>query len=133
MMTDALFEKRFFNCELPPDQFDHTAHLRLAWLQLSKNELEGAIAKVATTIKNYTIHHEAQNKYHHTLTIASVKVVYHFRLKSKQDSFKGFLEEFPRLQSSFKELIDSHYGFDIFASAEAKTTYLEPDLLPFDG
>ena len=132
-MTDALFEERFFACELPPGEFDHKAHLRLAWLQLSKHELEKAIENVSSAIKKYTTHHGAQAKYHHTLTVASVKVVHHFRLKSKQDSFEGFLKEFPRLEFSFKELIDSHYGFDIFTSEEAKTEYLTPDLLPFDA
>ena len=40
--------------------------------------------------------------------------------------------EFPRLKNNFRELISSHYGFDIYNSEKAKMKYLEPDLLPFD-
>jgi hypothetical protein len=72
------------------------------------------------------------DKYNTTLTIAAIKAVYHFMLKSESDNFKDFIDEFPRLKYNFRELMASHYELYIFNSDKAKKEYLEPDLIPFD-
>jgi hypothetical protein len=70
-------------------------------------------------------------KFHTTLTMASVKVVNHFYQKSTSETFQDFMTEFPRLKTGFKQLLDQHYGFDIYNSLEARKIYLAPDLLAF--
>ena len=52
--------------------------------------------------------------------------------KSDSDNFKDFITEFPRLNYNFKELMNFHYGFDIYNSEKAKREFLKPDLVPFD-
>ena len=74
----------------------------------------------------------AENKYNTTLTLAAIKAVYHFILKSDANSFREFIIEFPRLKNNFRELMACHYGVDIYNSQKAKMKFLEPDLLPFD-
>ena len=51
--------------------------------------------------------------------------------QSKTDNFKDFILEHPQLKNNFRDLIARHYSFDIFKSNEAKSHYLEPDLIPF--
>ena len=131
-LTDQEFEKRFVNCNLDPAIFTHEAHLRLAWLYLQKYGVEKTEGLIQDQLKKYVTSLGANDKYHATLTVAAIKAVHHFLSRSTTDNFRDFIAECPRLKTNFKELIGSHYGFDIYKSEEARLNYLEPDLLPFD-
>ena len=131
-MKDAQFEEQFANCTLNPDLFSHEAHLRLAWIHIGKYGLERAIKNVSAQLINFTIFLGETDKYNETVTVAAVKIVNHFRLKSHCDNFKDFIHAHPRLLNNFKELLESHYTTDIFVSEKAKKVYLKPELIPFD-
>ena len=130
-LTDSEFEIQFESCQLLPDLFNHEAHLRLAWIYINKYGLDEAIDKICVQLSNYTKHLGAGDKFNKTVTIAAIRAVYHFMLKSNSDTFKKFIAAHPDLKFRFKELLNTHYGFNIF-SEKAKKEYLEPDLLPFD-
>jgi N-formylglutamate deformylase len=51
--------------------------------------------------------------------------------KSNFQTFDEFITNEEKLKNDFKDIINQHYGFDIFQSLEAKKKYLEPDLLEF--
>lgn len=130
--SDLAFVTAFQQCRLRPEQFGHEAHLRLAWLYLENYGLEKAIQLVQKDLKKYVSHWGASDKYNTTLTIASVRAVYHFMERSESNTFKEFIAEFPKLKYQFMELLSCHYAIDIFNSEAAKVAYLEPELLPFD-
>lgn len=131
-LSDAEFLTAFENCKLPPTLFTHEAHLRLAWLHLKASGVEVTVDTILKQIANYAAHFGAPGKFNVTLTVAAIKIVHHFQLKSSSDNFVEFMLEFPQLKSDFKDLISAHYGFDIFNSQRAKVEYLAPDLLPYD-
>ena len=131
-LSDSDFEQKLINCELNPSNFTHEAHLRLAWININKYGIKQAEIKIQNQLQKFVEFVGAQDKYNMTLTLAAIKAVYHFMLKSNSDNFKNFIIEFPRLKYNFKELIDYHYGFDIYNSDKAKKEFLEPDLAPFD-
>lgn len=131
-LTDFDFEQQFENGAFNPTHFTHEAHLRLAWIHIKKYGIEKAEINIQNQILKFVDLVGAKDKYNMTLTLAAIKAVHHFILQSNADNFIDFIKEFPRLKYNFKELIASHYGFDIYHSKEAKTTFLEPDLLPFD-
>ena len=131
-LSGSDFEKKFINCELNPMGFTHEAHLRLAWININKYGIKQAEKNIQSGLQNFVEFVGAKDKYNTTLTLASIKAVYHFMLKSKSDNFKDFITEFPRLKNNFKELLASHYGFDIYNSDKAKAEFLGPDLIPFD-
>jgi hypothetical protein len=131
-LTDDAFEKQFKHGLLHPSYFTHEAHLRLAWIHITKYGLENAIENVTTQLQAFTKLQGEETKYNQTVTIAAVRAVFHFILKSESDNFRDFIEEFPRLKFDFSELLGYHYAFNIFTSEEAKMNYMEPDLLPFD-
>jgi len=131
-LSDAEFEKQFINCELSPDIFSHEAHLRLAWINIKKYGIKKAVTNLQGQLREYVKSVGAENKYNTTLTLAAIKAVYYFMLKSYSNSFRGFMIEFPRLKNNFRELMSCHYGFDIYNSEKAKMKFLQPDLLPFD-
>jgi len=130
--TDAEFEQLFKSCELPPVEFSHEAHLRLAWLHISQYGIVHAEENIQNQLQKFVAFVGAKDKYHTTLTIAAIRAVYHFMLKSKSDNFEDFIVEFPQLKHKFKTLMGAHYSFDIFSSAKAKVEFLQPDLNPFD-
>ena len=131
-LTDDAFEKQFKHGLLHPSYFTHEAHLRLAWIHITKYGLENAIENITSQLEAFTKLNNEETKYNKTVTIAAIRAVFHFILKSKSDNFKDFIDEFPRLLFEFRDLLGYHYAFHIFDSEEARTTYLEPDLQPFD-
>ena len=131
-LSDTTFETQFANCQLSPALFSHEAHLRLAWIHITKYGIEQALINIQSQLQDFVSHVGAKDKYNKTLTIAATKAVYHFTLKSSSVTFKEFIEEFPRLQYNFKELMEAHYSMDIFTLEKAKKQYILPDLLPFD-
>jgi N-formylglutamate deformylase len=131
-LTDIEFENRFNNCTLNPSLFTHEAHLRLAWINIDMYGIDIASINIQKQLEQFVAAVGAQDKYNKTLTLAALKTVNHFKLKSKSKTFKEFINEFPRLKTSFRELITSHYSFDIYNSALTKKEFLQPDLLPYD-
>lgn len=130
-LNDDVFEKLFETCELSPDLFNHEAHLRLAWIHIEKYGLEQAIQNIENQLKKFVAHVGAKNKYHQTLTIVAVRVVHHFAQQAKEKSFQSFIQQFPDLKNNFKQLINSHYTYDVFNSEKARILYQEPDADPF--
>ncbi len=130
--SDSKFIQQFINCELDPAEFSHEAHLRLAWININRYGVSQAETNIQNQLQNFVQHFGVKDKYNKTLTIAATKAVYHFMLKSKSGNFNAFLLEFPSLKYNFKELMNSHYSFDIYNSDKAKSEFLEPDLIPFD-
>jgi len=130
--SDDQFAILFESCELAPELFSHEAHLRLAWIHISKYGTVKAIDNITKQIKVFATNLGSPQKYNHTVTIAAIKAVAHFMNKSEANDFKGLMKEFPRLKDNFKELLFAHYSINIFTSELAKQEYLEPDLVPFD-
>ena len=132
LLSDTQFEQAFELKSLPAQSFTHEAHLRLAWIHISKYGLTKAIGNVCIQISEYAQSLGVPEKFNMTVTVAAVKAVYHFTNRSQSNDFYELIEEFPRLKTNFKGLVNSHYGFDIFKSGKAKKEFLEPDLVPFD-
>jgi len=131
-LSDTEFETAFSDCTLDPKLFSHEAHLRLAWIHITKYGIDTAVNNVKNQIKNYVASLGAEDKYNETMTIAGVRVVYHFVLHSKVSNFPDFINEHQQLKGNFKGLLLSHYKTNIFESETAKKTFIEPELIPFD-
>ena len=130
--SDAEFERQFQTGALSPAVFSHEAHLRLAWIHIRHYGVQQAIENICFQLKAYVQQLGAAGKFNKTVTVAAVKAVNHFMLKSYADNFYDFIHEFPRLKYNFKDLMAFHYQTDIYNNQKAKTEFLEPDLLPFD-
>ncbi|MBT8183951.1 MAG: hypothetical protein KJN76_03855 [Eudoraea sp.] len=131
-LTDEAFETAIRESTLHPSLFSHEAHLRLAWIHIGKYGVDQAIVNICDQLKRYVYNIGAARKYNSTVTIAAIRAVFHFRLKSVSTDFFDFIQEFPNLKNNFRSLLAQHYSIDIFGSEKAKQSYLEPDLLPFD-
>jgi len=131
-LTDSNFIGQFANGSLNPEIFNHEAHLRLAWLYIEEFGLKQAEKDIQNQLQNFVEIVGAKDKYHKTLTIVAIRIVNHFMRKSKSYNFTNFINEFPQLKSEFKELVNTHYSFNIFSSDKARKEFLKPDLLNFE-
>ncbi|MEO0732127.1 MAG: hypothetical protein AAFZ52_04795 [Bacteroidota bacterium] len=131
-LSDTEFAEQFSRATLKPALFSHEAHLRLAWIHLRRYGKHQAEQNIPEQLQHFVTSLGARDKYNATLTLAAVKAVHHFILKSRSDNFPDFIREFPQLKHNFKGLLACHYGFDIYRSERAKREFLTPDLLPFD-
>lgn len=131
-LTDLEFENQFSDYSLNPKLFTHEAHIRLAWIHITKYGLQQAELNINSQILKYVTALNAQAKYNATVTIAGIKVVNHFILHSASKDFGQFKKENTRLFTDFKGLLMTHYKTNIFESSEAKNKFIEPDLMPFD-
>lgn len=131
-LSDRELEFQFSNGTLDPELFSHEAHLRVTWIYISKYGITEALKSISFQLLNYVTNLGERNKYNATLTVAAIKIVHHFMLKSKTETFKEFILENHSLKDNFKELLNWHYTTNIIVSAEASHEYIAPDLLPFD-
>lgn len=132
ILSDDQFELYFSKCELAPELFSHEAHIRLAWIHITRYGIDQAVTNIQSQLKAYTKYVGAEDKYNVTVTVAACRAVYHFMLKTDSNSFIEFINKNERLLTHFKQLMEAHYTTNIFESIRAKEAYLEPELLPFD-
>ncbi len=131
-LTDIEFESQLSACSMDPAIFSHDAHLRLAWIHIYKYGVNKAAENISFQLRRFVESLGASDKYNQTVTIAAIRAVNHFMLKSDTGNFIDFITRNPRLKTHFKEILSQHYTTDIFRSKQAKNEYLEPELLPFD-
>ena len=132
-LSDNDFIAQFETFELPENWFTHEAHLRLAYILLKRHGVLQSIQKMCAQIKQFDHHFGDGTKYHHTITIAAIKTVNHFMLKSSSTNIRALLQEFPQLKSNFFGLLKCHYSPKILESNKSRVSYIEPDLLPYDS
>ncbi|HEX7845868.1 MAG TPA: hypothetical protein VF476_08730 [Chitinophagaceae bacterium] len=130
-LNDKEFEQQFRDCKFDPATFSHEAHLRLAWIHIQNYGTEKAVKNIREQLQNFVEHIGATGKYNDTLTVAAVMAVSHFIKRSGANNFAGFIQEFPRLKTNFRDLIQTHYSEDIFKLEVYKKEYVQPDLLAF--
>jgi hypothetical protein len=109
-------------------RFGHREHLHLAWLAVRRHGAAGATDLVSAGIQRTARYAGAPQKYHATVTAAWIKLVAH-HVPDGPDDFSAFLDHNPRLLD--KRLLTGHYTSARLASAEAKRTWVDPDLAPF--
>lgn len=123
----ALFEK----CTLDSTLFTHEAHLRITWIYIKRDGIKLTIQNLPIRLQDYVNSIGNNDKFNKPLTIAAIKAINHFMLRSESDNFEDFIIEFPRLKFHFNTLMAAHYKIDIFNSPKAMHQYIEPDLLAF--
>ena len=128
-LDDQAFKCSFEGRTLLPEVFNHEAHLRLAWIYLEELGVEQTQLTFPRQLRAYVSYLDAEDKYHETLTRMAIRAIEHFRQKSPGISFYELLNVYPALSSDFKNLINSHYTFDLFALERARSEFVAPDIL----
>ena len=126
-LSDEGLVEEFESCRLPTANFHHADHIRLAWIYLGRMNEEEATRRIEASIRRYAEHNGIGQKYHHTITLAWMKLVAAARRATPLAMcFDEFAEHHP-------ELLDVHqmkkyYSPEVLAGSEARAGWVEPDL-----
>jgi hypothetical protein len=113
----------FEACTLPPDEFTHRSHVRLAWLYLRDAPLLETLTRYSEGIKRYAGSLGASAKYHETITWAFLFLIHERMQHTAAATFDEFAVENEDL---FGPILDRYYTTDALTSDVAKRTFILP-------
>jgi hypothetical protein len=132
-MTDDALLRQFEDGTFPFDQWVHRAHVKVAYLYLTKYPLKIAAVKMRAGIRAYNAGHcvpdEPTRGYHATITLAWLRIIHTtIHLYGRADSADEFVDSQPQLLE--KKSLRLFYSPELMMSARAKREFVEPDLAP---
>jgi hypothetical protein len=154
-MTDDEFLTAFQACTLTRPQWTHEAHVRMAWLYLTRLPFVEALDRVRTGIRKLNdrigqplITHRAPsqysckttrvtgstgdpNGYHETITVAFARLIAS-RVRLGED-FPAFRDRNPDLFDRTLPALLRHYSKERLWSPEARRWFIEPDVEMLPG
>lgn len=96
--SDEDFLRAFEDLSFPVELFHHREHIRVAWLYLKSSDATRAAERMSAGIRRFANHHGATQKYHHTLTLAWMRLVASALVETPDGyTFAQFLAEHPEL------------------------------------
>lgn len=127
--SDEDFLRAFEHLSLPANLFHHREHLRVAWLYLNSSDASRAAERMTVGIRQFASHHGATQKYHHTLTLAWMRLVAASLVETPEDyTFEKFLAAHPDLTD--KNIVGKYYSKELLQTPAAREGWVEPDLQP---
>lgn len=127
--SDEDFLRAFEALSFPADQFHHREHIRVAWLYLKSSDATRAAERMCAGILRFANHHGATQKYHHTLTLAWMRLVAAALVETPEShNFTQFLAE--HLELGDKDLLKRYYSTELLQTNAAREGWVEPDLQP---
>jgi hypothetical protein len=125
--TDQDFREAFESLKIPNEMFHHREHIRLAWIYSRQYPQEQGLALMVQGIQAFAKHHGAAAKYHHTITVAWMRLVRQAsRLAPSAPDFNTFASAHPRLFNP--GLLEYYYSKARLQSDAARHDWREPDL-----
>lgn len=116
---------------LAPADFSHRAHVCAAWQCLREAPFETASARFVGLIKGYVAHLGAGDKYHHTLTLALLRLIA-ARMADDLD-WPDFAATNADLLTNARGILARHYSDTRLHSTTARHEFVAPDLEPLPG
>jgi len=118
------------SCEFIASDFDHRAHLRLAYIHLAENNADKSSELMRDTLNRFLLHNGVDpSKYHETITKAWILAVHHFMNKSgSSSSADELIDSHPEMLD--KNIMMTHYSAEVLFSDEARAAFVQPDLDP---
>jgi hypothetical protein len=129
-LNDTEFLFQFENQTLDMRHFNHMGHLRLAWLYLSRYDVDTAVKLVCSRIQAYATSLGASRKFHLTITNALVRIMAKRRDNMQKKEWELFLLENQDLVNDAISVLDQHFSKGLLFSEQARTTLVQPDKKP---
>lgn len=126
---DLAFAEAVENCTFPGADFHHREHVRLAWVYLLRFGAEAAERRIEETIRRYAAAQGATQKYHHTITLAWMRLVEAaLEASPEEGEFPAFAAAHPELFQA--EALERHYTKARLRTEEARAGFVAPDRAP---
>jgi hypothetical protein len=150
-LDDAELVAAFEKALLPPEKWNHRAHVRVAFVYARQFGLETAVARMRSGLLALNAAHQVPDAvdrgYHETITVAFLRLIHaacqqprdprlRVGLPGEEAAGKGqafatsaeFCGAHPELMT--KEALLAYYSRDRLKSSTAKAAFVEPDLRP---
>jgi hypothetical protein len=125
-MTDTEFQEAFESGALPPEEFHHRDHVRLAWLYLRQEPLLTAIERFTAGLRCFAARAGKPERYHETVTWAYLLLIHERMRSGSADTFDAFLEANADLVGDPSPLT-LYYRGETLASDFARRVFVMPD------
>jgi hypothetical protein len=126
-MTDDEFLAAFESAAIPRPEWTHEAHVRMAWLYLTRLALAEALHRVRDGIQKLNAANGVADGYHETITVAFVRVIA-ARLEPGE-GYAAFRARNPELFDRTLAALLRHYSKERLYSPEARRAFIEPDAM----
>jgi len=126
-VDDHEFITAFEACTLPPSEFHHRDHVRLAWIYLREDELLPALTRFATSLRRYATSLGAASKYHETITWAFLFLIHERMQRTPCEDFATFASLNEDLLAWHPSVLERYYTPALLGSELARTTFVMPD------
>jgi hypothetical protein len=128
-MTDEAFARAFEDGTITPADFDHVAHVRVAWVYLREAaSVEEALPRMRDAIRRFAAAAGASQKYHETITVLWMRLLAEVKARGASGELADVLRAHPALAD--KELPLQYYSRERLFSDEARAAWVEPDRQP---
>jgi hypothetical protein len=128
-VDDREFVAQFEACTLPPAQFHHRNHVRLAWLYLKEAPLLEALSRFRTSLQRYARSLGASAKYHETITFAFLFLIHERMHRAEAATFDEFADANGEL---FDAILLRYYREETLGSELARRVFVWPDRVAGD-
>jgi hypothetical protein len=126
-MTDEAFARAFEEGSITPAQFDHVAHVRLAWVYLREAEsMDAALSRMRAAIRRFAAAAGVPQKYHETITVLWMRLLAGARDAGASGELSDVLRDHPALAD--KDLPLEYYSRERLFGDEARAAWVEPDI-----
>ncbi len=126
---EQLFLAALEAATLPPDEFDHAAHVRAGYLYLRRHAFPQATAAMCATIARYSRAIGKPGRYHETITVAFMALI-NAQLRRDGDSgdWEAFRAASPQLFRP--DVLLAYYPREVLESPGARAMFT---LMPLAG
>jgi len=125
---DQTFRQQMESSTFPAADFNHRAHLRLAYVYLCESNPDTATDQMRDTLNQFHIHNKVDpEKFHETLTKAWILAVKHFMDRAgSATSADDLIDRYPQMLDT--QIMLTHYSAERLFSDHARRTFVEPDI-----
>lgn len=132
--TDFELVEAFEKGTVTGTQWNHRAHVRVAYLYARTMPLDVAIARMRVGLQHLNTIHGAPNTlrrgYHETVTVAFMTLIHELTSRQPVDTSASFCEAHPTVLD--KQFLERYYSPDRLWTFEAKTQFVPPDREPLE-
>ncbi len=125
LSTDAAYLAAFHDGTLPAAGFNHLAHCRVAFCQLTQDPFLEACIAVRDGLRRFAAAQGQPGLYHETITVAFMSVVAERMRRHPGATWPELLAACPELAD--KALLQRWYRPELLGSPEARAAFVLPE------
>jgi hypothetical protein len=108
-------------------EFNHTAHIYVAWLYLQRYPTADAISRCTTGLRRLTAKFGVPDKYHATISWFFLLLIAERRTAAPSACWEEFCQKNEDLFCREHNILTRYYSSQLLASERARTSFVLPD------